>query len=358
MKSRVLGLDILRTFAIILVCLIHGREIIAKFYPLFPNIWFVDGVDLFFTLSGFLIGTIFIREFTQLNKIRIFNLFHFWKRRWFRTLPLYFFILILNIVLYFIENGNIKIEGLWKYFFFLQNFSIVECYHFFTESWSLAVEEWFYLTFPLIVLIVSHFLKGKIKISIFVSCILILFITIIFRNLYGLSLEDMNIWDWIKLVRNVVIFRMDSIIFGVLGAHISIYYSNFWNKYKFLFFALGLTGIFLNYFYNPLQTNFEMVNSDFISSSSILLLFPYLSNLKSCKFDFVNQVFSFISKISYSMYMVNFSIVLKYLNKFSPALNSELAIINYCLFWFFTISISYILYNFFERPITDLRDKY
>ena len=89
--NRVFGLDLLRCGAILLVLSVHFVESITpnevtKFYFTYLH---VDGVGLFFVLSGFLIGTILIKDFLKYG-ISFSTLLNFWKRRWFRTLPNYY----------------------------------------------------------------------------------------------------------------------------------------------------------------------------------------------------------------------------------------------------------------------------
>ena len=141
MKERNIGLDILRTWAIILVVLGHGNHLFPKeirSYTALPH--YIDGVSIFFVLSGFLIGGIIINKFLNKDKLLFINLKEFLLRRWYRTLPLYFIILVLLIVLNF-DEWNFD----FTFFFFLQNLYYSQS-NFFPVSWSLAVEEHFYLT--------------------------------------------------------------------------------------------------------------------------------------------------------------------------------------------------------------------
>src|SRR5204863_1727576 len=97
--GRVFGLDLLRAAAIMMVVCAHGFVVL---YPHFgePLGFFGHGgfygVELFFVLSGFLIGQILIRAAGALG--RAANVASFYVRRWFRTLPLFFLFLIANVV--------------------------------------------------------------------------------------------------------------------------------------------------------------------------------------------------------------------------------------------------------------------
>lgn len=106
------------------------------------------GVDLFFALSGFLIGGQLFRPFVRGEPEHI-GLFY--ARRLFRTLPPY----LLIVALYFAVPAfreRAAIEPLWQFLTFTENLFIdVSVPRAFSHVWSLCVEEQFYLVAPLIV---------------------------------------------------------------------------------------------------------------------------------------------------------------------------------------------------------------
>ena len=123
--TRVYGLDVLRAIAILFVVIVHGAGIINNTtLENFPWIRMIDGVELFFVLSGFLIGSILLKLVNDNPQLKPTDLLNFWKRRWFRTLPNYYLILLVNwiIVKYKIIDGNIEAFN-WKFIFFLHNFA-------------------------------------------------------------------------------------------------------------------------------------------------------------------------------------------------------------------------------------------
>lgn len=102
------------------------------------------GVDLFFVLSGFLIGRIYFRSSQPGNP----NLFSFWAARWWRTLPPYYAALALYVICASrFPTQFVPLPG--TYLVFAQNYFGVGG---FGVSWSLCVEEHFYLLFPLVVM--------------------------------------------------------------------------------------------------------------------------------------------------------------------------------------------------------------
>ncbi|PMX01076.1 hypothetical protein C1X59_12685 [Pseudomonas sp. FW215-R2] len=149
------GVDCLRALAVALVVLYH--------FHLFPVGWI--GVDIFFVLSGFLIGGIILDKTTSGR----FDFVEFYKKRALRILPIYYFIMLLCFVL---KAGGvfdfIAVKSMLSGMLFLQTtgpyffpgyFNINEAY-IPGGSWSLVIEEMFYLIAPLVIVLVSY-LSGK-----------------------------------------------------------------------------------------------------------------------------------------------------------------------------------------------------
>jgi peptidoglycan/LPS O-acetylase OafA/YrhL len=141
--DRIFGIDLLRSVAVLFVLILHGGEALDPMPGMVSSFcemgWI--GVDLFFVLSGFLIGS---QIYSGTMGAR-----EFWVRRWSRTLPLYYSVLFVYAVvkpflLHFPFQGNMPL-----YLFFGQNFQPISD---FGQSWSLCVEEQFYLFIPLLVL--------------------------------------------------------------------------------------------------------------------------------------------------------------------------------------------------------------
>ena len=172
MSGRIPELDGVRGMAILLILIDHyiygglgaARETSwgAVLRDIFPLAW--SGVDLFFVLSGFLIGGILIDNRNSDGCLKTFYI-----RRACRILPLYFVWISLFFVLarllsgcafsgwYGEELAPLPHLHAWKYFLFLQNFHFAKVNEFgpiWTGiTWSLCVEEQFYLLMPLIILL-------------------------------------------------------------------------------------------------------------------------------------------------------------------------------------------------------------
>lgn len=141
------GLDLLRTIAITLVVVSHYpyREHAPWYTGIRQYGW--SGVDLFFVLSGYLIG---FQIFNNLAVDGRLSFRDFYIKRTFRILPCY----LVVVAVYFLFPGIWESEGispLWKYLSFTQNFGLdFGKYGTFSHAWSLCVEEHFYLCLPII----------------------------------------------------------------------------------------------------------------------------------------------------------------------------------------------------------------
>jgi peptidoglycan/LPS O-acetylase OafA/YrhL len=106
------------------------------------------GVDLFFVLSGYLIGGIVLAELEATGTLSARG---FWWRRWLRTLPAYYATLAFIAITVALWPGTHGWSSPASYLVFLQNYAS-DLSHF-GWSWSLCVEEHFYLALPIVVLV-------------------------------------------------------------------------------------------------------------------------------------------------------------------------------------------------------------
>jgi len=342
MKSRNFGLDLMRSLAIFLVLIEH-----FGYNPWNEILLGGIGVEVFFVLSGFLIGRILIRSFEKFNGFTTIR--NFWINRWFRTIPLYFLALIIQIL----------ISGTWDwgylyYFIFLQNnFYGISLY---PISWSLVIEEWFYLGLPFVFLV---FLLVRKKLE-FKAIVFSLIFLILFKFLFVDSLEVP-----FTGVNGNALLRFDSMLIGV---GLSWVYSN-WNKTflnlaKFKFFSLGIAGILIIQYVLFIHLGMAFINdSPFIKtiyfplqSLFIALLLPYLFYS-----NFINEILprnqliltiiSWTSILSYSFYLFhqNINQLIHWIFNFDH--NGILALL-------VMYPLCYLIYSFYEKPMTNLREKF
>ena len=147
----------MRSLAIGLVLVSHCGAVFARWYGLVLPQYVANcgtfGVEIFFVLSGYLVGRILLQTPPTTSAFR-----RFMTRRWLRTLPLYYLALA---VLFWIwppsfwmpDHWRIMMHAIPEYALFLQNFAWTMGHdNWFGASWSLTVEEWFYVGFSAMLL--------------------------------------------------------------------------------------------------------------------------------------------------------------------------------------------------------------
>ena len=364
-KNRIYGLDVIRATAIILVLASHSTLLLfpntSNFILTIIQFFGAIGVDLFFVLSGFLIGGIILKQLSE-GKTKLKHFFHFWVRRWFRTLPNYFLVLLLNILVFYALH-NIIIEGLGSYFVFLQNFSNPHP-DFFTEAWSLSIEEYAYIIGPFLLFLSLYAFKNINTSRLFlIVTVSILFIVAFFRYYHHSNNVLHQDYIWSKDIRKVVVYRIDSIYYGFLAAFLSYNFNEIWKRFRTFFFILGIIVFFgthaviFGYKLNPDKglLFFDVFYLPIISVS-LLLLFPALTNWTTKKV-FKRQI-TLISVLSYSLYLVNYSLILLSIQYFIDVENQPILIkvSIFFMYWMVSFIFAFLLYKYFEKPMTDIRD--
>lgn len=356
----------MRAVAILLVVFSHTLWIVPGAKGLVPELLSlagVIGVEIFFVLSGFLIGRIvfnlFIQDDFNFNKVK-----YFWIRRWFRTLPNYYFILIVNIIIS-VSLSNELPKNLWQYFLFMQNFGW-EMPLFFSESWSLPIEEFAYIIGPLLLYILFYFkVKTNRKNLFAIITISIILFFIITKVIYNLVIDNSDMMFWNVNLKAITIYRIDAIYYGVLAAYISKIWPLKWSSSRWLSFLVGLFIFVILNFIIPTQKVFIETHPFFwnvlylpINSIAIAFCLPLLSSIKSAPGLILFPV-TYISLISYSMYLLHYSVVLQLLKYYIPSDGlAKFDVYVYVLVYLIsTIILSYVLYRIYEKPMMDIRDK-
>lgn len=363
--QRVFGLDLMRAMAISMVVSAHilwiykpGDGIIRQLFALFGFL----GVEFFFVLSGFLIGSNLYKVFIK-DDFTIKSALGFLKRRWFRTLPNYFLVLIVNIII--AASLGHSMRKLGSYFVFLQN-GFYKMPTFFPESWSLSVEEWAYIVLPFSLLLFSIFFRPKNKNKSFLIITLLLIgMFIFFKIIYNSKTPTTNLDEWNVSLKSVMIYRLDAIFMGVLSAWISINYEKHWNKFRFTSLFIGGLIMFFMYFVmgflrilpesHPFIWNVVYLP---LASFSIAFLMPCFSQLET-SIAIIRKPIEFVSKISYSIYLLHYSVIMQLLMRFVVKESTSVLQLHMitALYIAITLLLSYVCYRFYEKPTMDFRDK-
>ncbi|MFD2936901.1 acyltransferase family protein [Spirosoma flavum] len=381
--KRVFGLDIMRAAAILIVVDAHATIALKEYYSgAFWHHLLPDGVELFFVLSGFLIGGILIRSYEKNEKFDRSLLLNFWTRRWFRTLPNYYLVLTGLIVFALLRAWRSGLQHtlpdqgtLLKYYLFVQNFASYVP-DFFPETWSLAIEEWSYITLPLVLWVIHSLFSARWpRQRIVLATILFVIVgTNIYRFLMAFQIP---ISEGELGYRGIVVTRLDAISYGVLAAYIKHYFPATWKndslRRRLLVVGLSLTllaaftsSIVILKFYGdaglfPAYTFYKRTLYFPVIGISMALLMPYMDGWRTAtgawaKFG-ISRFITHISLISYSMYLLNLTPIMMTFVERIPTTSLSVGWFKVGLFWGLVLVLSTLLFKFFERPVTQLREQ-
>ena len=224
-RDRQPGLDLLRALAIIVVVIYHA----ALFGFTLPGR--VDrfgwiGVDLFFVLSGYLIGGQLLAPLARDQRI---NLGRFFTRRALRIMPAYLAVLAVYFLLPSWREYPEMSQPLWKFLLSVQNIALHGGTAF-SHAWSLAVEDQFYFALPFILL----FLFRRPRAAVLIPCLIVI-AGIILRAFLaaknasidggGVSFRGFQAWIYYPTWT-----RLDPLLFGVVLAAIEKFRPTWWKR--------------------------------------------------------------------------------------------------------------------------------
>jgi peptidoglycan/LPS O-acetylase OafA/YrhL len=156
----------------------------------------------------------------------------------------------------------------------------------------------------------------------------------------------------------VVIYRLDGIALGLLAAFIKYWHPHFWFKSRNLSFILGIIISYLILYSIWLPNDFSTkVFQIIIQSIGCFLLLPKFDSIKTAP-PIITKIFTHISLISYSMYLINLALVAEVIRDNFPPRGPHTAWALYGIYWVIVIVASSLLYKYYEKPIMDLRDRW
>lgn len=362
--KRFFGLDFLRALSISLLIFSHSSWIYNS-TGILGKLQDASGflaVELFIVLSGFLIGGILYKQFLHENySLKDAGLFV--SRRLMRVLPSYYLVILILTLIYLFFGFSVS--EVWKYPLMIQNFSS-PIPAFFPESWSLPVKEMGYIFVVILLVMISKIFGKASKPIMFLFVILgLIAFTFLSKLYYDIHSTNLSMTSWSFDIRSVVIYRIDSVLIGVLFGYFYNNYAAFIMSKRKLFFALGIL-IFIVLFLCIMVFKLRLTNASWfwnilclpLLSVAICMSIPFLLSWELPSKRIGNGI-TFICNIAYSIYLVHYSIVLFLLKYFIDTTYFGLWQLNIfaILYVSITVGLSYLFYNYFEKPINQFRAK-
>ena len=340
---RKIGLDILRSIAVILVLFRHSdlNNIIQHFGWL--------GVDLFFVLSGFLISNILFNEYKENKEV---NIPRFLIRRSFKIFPPFYFFMFITLLLRPMVTGdtNIEFHKVLSELFYLQSYLPRIWQH----TWTLAVEEHFYLIFSITLYIVTRRQLLEKRNIIIGSLVLLLILSFSMR--FYISYPHRND-DFFTFMQTHL--RSDGILLGVLTSYLLNFTKiNFlYKRRKWLLVCISILLIAPGFYYTGGSFFMNTVGLTIVNigfSIIVLLSLDFDEFFENNLFPFIKaglKVLSFIGVNSYSIYLWHLN---------SKSLSSSIFYFNSYVDTLAYIAISIILgiimSYLIEKPFLKIRD--
>lgn len=332
-------IDALRFFAVLPVLISHWDIINIPQFLSASN-----GVNLFFAISGFLITLGLIKAKDKEQNVQT-SLWKFYVRRSLRIFPIYYLLLFL---LWFFNHQKVA-DGIWWYLSYSTNFYCIKIQRWsgLTHLWSLAIEEQFYLTWPLLMLLTPRrFLPFLIG--------LIIIVSLLFKTYWIYSGAS---W-WTFYMNPIAVLD----ILG-LGALLSYYYHFESEKLRalltnktFTFIILLQLVIVLYFRYNEkFNSIYQVLNRFSFGLFSVWLIGRAVFGFKGILgYILTIRPVKYIGKISYGVYLVHILVPGMFMGLKYPTNHFS----RFCIYFIVTIGISSLSWFFFESRILKFKDRF
>jgi peptidoglycan/LPS O-acetylase OafA/YrhL len=340
-------LDALRAIAALMVLFVH--------YLQFKNVFSYggNGVQIFFVISGFLITGILLAQKNDSIYPKSKLIGSFIIKRALRLFPVYFLFLLFLYALSL--KGGLWLgekSDMWHYFTYTQNFLFMKkvvpsplLFH----TWSLAVEEQFYLIWPFIIFLIPR--KAELPVLLFV------FFSGILAKIYFL-----NFFPCEGTIKGLTLIHFDTLGAGALLAYCIHYektkFLSFWDRFGDLIFGIG--------FVSSVSLTAAGVNDSFFLPLSITIMASALVYIcahkkKSILDPLLNiRALASIGKISYGLYLFHKPVPFFFTYLYSktglaPIHNWIVLLIIYLTI---ALMIAALSFRFIEKPILKLKEKF
>ncbi len=361
--QRLPGLDLLRALAIVAVICTHSWLVggMGNGFGWIESYGWM-GVDLFFVLSGYLIGH---QLFVRYERSGRLDLKAFYRQRAYRILPAY----LVVVAIYFVAPGLREqpvIQPLWQFLTFTMNLFVDQRVpHAFSSAWSLCVEEYFYLLFPLAILMLAPRIRARRVVVVMASLMLLGMAWRGFAWSQSAAPADggvweMDIWRYMQLVYYPTYARLDGLICGVALAMLSVYQQPLWQRLQRNANALALLGIivvgFAAWIFRDTLTFAACVFGFPILSIGLALLVASAASPTGLLGKTRVPGVAWIAGASYSIYLTH-KASLKIAVRYLPASLNHRGIVTFLCCVLVAVGIAALLHYLVERPFLRLRDR-
>ena len=333
-RSRIAPIDGLRGFAVLVVFVYHTLGI-----PLSGDI----GVDIFFTMSGFLISS---QIFNELEKTNSVNLINFYLNRITRLIPAFLLACLLYLAIYYCFGkysypaNEIADMLTMLSMIFTANIYLFQDLHpipFLQHTWTLAVEWQFYIAWPLILLALSKFgVKSKTLFTVAICAGIVAIWMARWNGDRFLQFDGILIGSLIPLIKdNKIVLK----IFSNKHAGVLIFTPSILVMIAFVF-----------HFAQPYTTLPPKTVVSILTAIAILFFITNSSSIFNLVFD--NPPMRYFGKISYGLYLYHYPIAaLMYSNKFTPEQMFVAGVL-------IAIPLSDVSWRYVEEPILKIHSKF
>jgi peptidoglycan/LPS O-acetylase OafA/YrhL len=302
------------------------------------------GVDLFFVLSGFLIGSLLLDIVERGPSLRAWLVFLL--RRWMRTVPLYA-LWVAVCLLIWPHSDSILI--MLRYLTFTQNFAFADhmgVLGILPVSWSLSVEEWFYLLFSALLLAIAMTHPRRAAL---LTCAIFVVLPLVARLLFvpGMASADVG-------TAHAVVYRLDAIAWGVLAIWVYRYHRQGVARWAVVLLAVGATVAIYTCMggFNDGTGHLRPWILSLIPIGFSMCL-PALAELPSPG-SVVAGTIRWLSERSYGLYIIHFTIMQLAIKPDDRGLFGEMKVVLAVCITFLLADLSY---RFLEIPILRMRPR-
>jgi peptidoglycan/LPS O-acetylase OafA/YrhL len=339
-------IDGLRTISVFAVIIYHANFI------LFGHTFFGGGfigVDIFFVISGYLITTLILKEIYKTNQ---FSFKYFYERRIRRILPVLLFVIIItSIISYFILLPSSLLDfgkSILSITTFSSNFYFwltgkkygeeSELLKPLLHTWSLSIEEQFYILFPIFLIIIIKFFRKQLLTILFLTFLVSLF----FSEYFSKNHSSFNFY--------MIFSRGFELLVGSLLSYFELNKGKMLKKsysiVELIFPSIGVILILYSFLYFNINKIFHPSVATLIPVTGVSLIILFAKKEQLITRILASKVFVFFGLISYSLYLWHYPIFafLRYVDVFNSSIWIKILAV------LLTIMLSVFSYYFIERP--------